>query len=362
MSDWVGRSGLKVSRKRIFSLKYEEGYSDANIVAALTRNIPNFGPILKKSQAYDILRQFRRNCHWKTNCKPRRLCNPAHVDALRQIVDEEPQRYLDEIQTLLRQRHNIHMSISTICRTVHAPSEKGGLGYSLKVLETRAQQKNFERRLRFKREMATVDIRQCIFLDETHKRSNESRRRRGYGRRGPPVVTENFNNDLPFTLIGAFNLDGFAPESVWTTDKNVNSDDFFLWFKYWLMPLLGDYARGEPNSVVVLDNVKQHWDPRVLELVRESGAIIVYMSPYSPEFNPIEQGFNWIKRYLKRHNSDERFKVHGRYAAQACMVEACSQVGPTRARNFYKLCGYDVPINQDNQAIIAAVILEDDTE
>ena len=69
--------------------------------------------------------------------------------------------------------------------------------------------------------------------------------------------------------------------------------------KYRLCPVLGNYSKGEPHSVVILDNAAIHMHP-VVELINSKGAILLYAARYSPDINPIEYFFKVYKDKLKR--------------------------------------------------------------
>jgi len=54
-----------------------------------------------------------------------------------------------------------------------------------------------------------------------------------------------------------------------------------------------------PQSVVVMDNWSIHPVERVVELIESTGALVIFLPPYSPDFNPIEEAFAKAKAYLK---------------------------------------------------------------
>ena len=91
----------------------------------------------------------------------------------------------------------------------------------------------------------------------------------------------------------------------------VDRDAFKHWLKHFLVPNLGDYSKGEKNSIVVMDNASTHMDYEVEDMIREKGAVLLYTAPYSPDLNPIEKMFNIYKAYLKRHESDFIFDPIG---------------------------------------------------
>ena len=67
---------------------------------------------------------------------------------------------------------------------------------------------------------------------------------------------------------------------------------------------LGFFANDEGRSIVVMDNAATHMSERVGQLVRGTGAYLLYTAPYSPDLNPIELCFNIYKSQLKRNSVD----------------------------------------------------------
>jgi transposase len=93
----------------------------------------------------------------------------------------------------------------------------------------------------------------------------------------------------------------------------VNTDYFKDWVEHFLCPTVGNYANGEPRSIVVMDNASTHMSRHVSKLIQATGAIILYTAPYSPDLNPIELGFNVYKSHLKRIQTQFRsdwFQTH----------------------------------------------------
>ncbi len=59
-------------------------------------------------------------------------------------------------------------------------------------------------------------------------------------------------------------------------------------------------AALKPEQVVVMDNLSVHKGSRVRELIEEKGCELLYLPPYSPDFNPIEEAFSKIKGFLRQ--------------------------------------------------------------
>ena len=56
---------------------------------------------------------------------------------------------------------------------------------------------------------------------------------------------------------------------------------------------------SSPRSILVLDNCSIHRVDEVLELLRPTGIVVMFLPPYSPDYNPAEEAFSYVKYYLK---------------------------------------------------------------
>jgi transposase len=89
-----------------------------------------------------------------------------------------------------------------------------------------------------------------------------------------------------------------------------------------------------PGQVVVMDNLGAHRGDRVRELIEERGCSLLYLPPYSPDFNPIEQAFSKVKALLKKA------AARTREALVEAIGMALSAVRPEDAIGFFGHCGY----------------------
>ena len=90
----------------------------------------------------------------------------------------------------------------------------------------------------------------------------------------------------------------------------------------------------EPGQTVVMDNLSAHKGGRVKEIVEGRGCELVYLPPYSPDFNPIEQAFSKVKGLLRRA------EARTREALIEAMGWALEEVSARDARGFFGHCGY----------------------
>lgn len=81
-------------------------------------------------------------------------------------------------------------------------------------------------------------------------------------------------------------------------DCSVNSDVFHSWVKHALIPEL------PRNSVIVMDNASFHHRIDTKELIEQNGHQILWLPPYSPDLNPIEKMWAWVKKKRKEWRID----------------------------------------------------------
>jgi transposase len=90
----------------------------------------------------------------------------------------------------------------------------------------------------------------------------------------------------------------------------------------------------EKGQVVVMDNLSAHKGERVREMIEGKGCQLVYLPPYSPDFNPIEQAFSKLKSYLRAacaRSQDMLIEVIGK---------ALSTITVSDAEGYFEHCGY----------------------
>jgi transposase len=131
------------------------------------------------------------------------------------------------------------------------------------------------------------------------------------------------------TLLASMSAEGMGPcvVKVGATTKVV----FEAYVEQVLAPTL------YPGQIVVMDNLSAHKGERVKELVEERGCQLLYLPPYSPDLNPIEEAFAKIKSLLRKAEGRTR------EALVKALGEAISAVSSKDARGFLKHYGYHLP-------------------
>ena len=99
-----------------------------------------------------------------------------------------------------------------------------------------------------------------------------------------------------------------------------SKEDLLDWLINRLLSLCNEYLRD--RSLIVLDNVSVHVDPRIVEAIQAKGCLVKYLPSYSPDYTPIELTFSmlnvWMWHYLKafRHVFQNDFKGFLRHAIE----------------------------------------------
>jgi transposase len=132
------------------------------------------------------------------------------------------------------------------------------------------------------------------------------------------------------TLIGALGLDGVRCSTV--VDGPVNADVFTAFVEQVLASELS------PGDVVVMDNLSSHKGVRIRRAIEARGARLVYLPPYSPDFNPIEMVFSKIKQALRS------LACRTREALWTAMQSVLDLVVPADALNCFRHCGYSLRV------------------
>ena len=85
------------------------------------------------------------------------------------------------------------------------------------------------------------------------------------------------------------------------------------------------------HSVLIMDNARIHHNDDLVAAVEEIGGRVLYLSPYSPDFNPIETAFSALKSWLKRYRD-----LVNHFDPVYLILVALAQTTPEIARKYFK--------------------------
>ena len=172
-----------------------------------------------------------------------------------------------------------------------------------------------------------LDPERLIFIDETWASTNMARR---YGRalRGWRLrLGVPHGRWKTTTFVAGLRTSGVVAPFV--LDGPINRRAFETYVEQVLVPEL------RSGDVVILDNLSSHKGARVRALIEAVGASLLYLPPYSPDFNPIENAFAKLKALLRK--AAER-TIEGLWTAIGCLIETFT---PAECANYFAAAGYD---------------------
>ena len=192
----------------------------------------------------------------------------------------------------------------------------------------RAAERNNYKRGWFRRRARRLSQRRFIFVDETAVNTAMTRRygRAPRGERAYDSAPRNYGAHT--SVIGAMGLRGLV--ATLAVEGAVDAEVFNVYAKQVLGPRL---RRGD---VVVLDNLTAHRASRIEEVAEARGAQVLWLAPYSPDFNPIEQCWSKIKTFLRG------VKARTAGALDEALAQAIGLVTKSDIRGWFKHCGYSL--------------------
>ena len=172
-----------------------------------------------------------------------------------------------------------------------------------------------------------LDPERLVFIDETWASTNMARR---YGR---APKGERLRVGVPHghwkttTFVAGLRMTGMVAPMV--LDGPINGISFQAYVDQVLVPEL------RPGDIVIMDNLGSHKGAGVRDAIEAAGASLIYLPPYSPDFNPIENAFSKLKALLRK--AAER-TVDGLWSTIGALLPAFT---PRECASFFAAAGYE---------------------
>lgn len=209
------------------------------------------------------------------------------------LILNSPTLFLGEIVQQIKNDLGIDLSAATICRLLKR------YGHSRKKIRQIAQQRCAALRGQF---MAHVHLFNCesfVWIDETGSNKKDHIRKYGYALKGvTPVYHRLLCRGERYNAIAA--ISSTSVLAVEVRKGSINGSLFFDFLRGELFPNMHPFPG--PHSVAIMDNCSIHHVQEVQELAKQLGIVLLYLPPYSPDYNPIEESFSYVKSYLRKHD------------------------------------------------------------
>jgi transposase len=174
--------------------------------------------------------------------------------------------------------------------------------------------------------MPVHNAHQYVFVDESGVTTDLLRR---YARspRGTRIADHTpCSHWQTHTVVAALRPTALTATAVF--DGPIDNATFLAYVEQVLVPTL------HAGDVVVLDNLAAHKQPEVRAAIEQAGALLRFLPPYSPDFNPIEMAFAKLKAFIRA--------VRPRTFDHVCelMATALGLFMPDECANYVRHCGY----------------------
>jgi len=181
-------------------------------------------------------------------------------------------------------------------------------------------------RTQWKDHQPQLDAAKLVFVDETAA-STKMARLYGRAKRGRRVVGRiPWGHWKTVTFVAGLRLSGFTAPLV--IDCAMNGDIFVDYVRQCLAPSL------RPGDIVIIDNLPAHKREQARQIIEAAGASLIYLPPYSPDLNPIEQSFAKLKANLRKAKERTVPALYGRIG------QALATFRASEFPNYFKKSGY----------------------
>jgi transposase len=183
-----------------------------------------------------------------------------------------------------------------------------------------------EARAAFCHAIAQLDPTELVFVDESGIATNLVRL---YGR---APKGERVRGSAPYgrwerlTILGGLSLEGLI--ACMSVDGATDTDVVLAFTEHVLVPAL------RPGQVVLMDNLPPHKAPRVRELLEHAGCRLLFLPPYSPDLNPIEQAWSKLKTLLRGMGARTK------EALEAALTAVLDAITAADAHGWFAHCGH----------------------
>ena len=248
---------------------------------------------------------------------------------LLRIILDNPGIYLYEIRDKLFARFGVSVSETTICRALKY------MGCTRQVIRHIAIQRSEIMRAKFMAEISVYDPSMLIWLDESGCDRRNAMRKYAYSVRGMrPVKHRLLVRGVRYSAVPIMSTLGL--HDLFLAEGTINGDRFRYFIRTCLLPILQSFNSINPLSVVIMDNASIHHVQSTIDLIESVGSRVIFLPPYSPDLNPLEQVFGTVKAILKENDS----VIQTCTSPRSCIAMAFSMIDQELCLKFCRYCGY----------------------
>ena len=212
------------------------------------------------------------------------------------MIEKDCYIKLLDIHKKLKEEHNINISKTAI----HNCIKKNGISY--KRVCKKLYGKNLDdlkvKQEEFRKKIKKISDKKIICIDESGFMTNDCPIY-GYSKKGKKIISYEKSNPIKYSLLMAITNKGILSYEI--HKENINGEKYLSFIKEKIMI----YAK---NKYILADNIGFHKSKKVIEEMKVNGSKALFIPPYSPEFNSIENVFSIIKSKYRYELSGSKNK------------------------------------------------------
>ena len=219
------------------------------------------------------------------------------IKHIKNLLHSDNYLTIDKIKKNINDKFNCTYSKSYIYNLI-----TNDLNYSYKKVSKKIYSKNIcnliKKQKKFKKSIKKYD--NIIAIDETYIHSNNSPNY-GWSIKGKPLVKFIKSNPIKYSIIMAISSKKVVDYKI--SRSNIETNSFY--------DFINKLNNKYNNKIFLMDNVRFHKAKKITNLFENSTNKLLFIPPYSPQLNPIEEVFSHIKRNVNRTSNDtiiESFK------------------------------------------------------
>ena len=206
-------------------------------------------------------------------------------------MDRNPFQTLEVLRTKISDKFDTSLTKKTVSNYIRI------IGFSKKRIVRRLYTKSLAdhllNRKKMKKRLKKIANSDIVSVDECSI-NGEIYAKLGYCKKNKRLICNIPNDKLPsrHSMIMAITNKGVLKYEL-HKNKAINTDIFYSFLEGMLETMDGKY--------ILMDNVAFHKSQRIQDLIANSGNTLLFIPPYSPDFNPIEESFSSLKSFIRRH-------------------------------------------------------------
>ena len=208
-------------------------------------------------------------------------------ETIENIVKENPFIRIKDIQNKIKNIICKYISVSGI----YLYLKKLNITYKLASQKLYSNMNNLKQKVKeFKKIIKNIKLKNIVCLDESYIMTNMCNTY-GWSKKGERITKYIKSNPKKFSIMMAIDNKKIISSKIYNV--NINKEIFYEYLKNELLPKI-------KNKYIIMDNVSFHKSKEIKELILKSKNKIIYIPPYSPEYNPIEGVFHILKNKIRQ--------------------------------------------------------------